>query len=91
MNRALSILISSICHKYPSRPVENIYLSLLTVQRGGSKHLKESLLRYHQLYNHHIAQKLLGHITPIQAMKNWQETHPNLFKKSAYNLTGPGR
>jgi transposase InsO family protein len=32
---------------------------------------------------------ILGHITPIQALKNWQKTHPNLFKKSVYNLTEP--
>ena len=51
--------------------------------------LKDSLLKYNQLYNHHIAQKLLGHMTPVQALKNWQKTHPNLFKKSVYNLTGP--
>ena len=56
---------------------------------SSANHLKDSLLKYNQLYNHHIAQKLLGHITPIQALKNWQKTHPNLFKKSVYNLTGP--
>ena len=56
---------------------------------NSATHLKDSLLKYNQLYNHHIAQKLLGHITPIQALKNWQKTHPDLFKKSVYNLTGP--
>ena len=57
----------------------------------SASHLKDSLLKYNQLYNHHITQKLLGHITPIQALKNWQKTHPTLFKKSVYNLTGPDR
>jgi len=56
---------------------------------NSASHLKDSLLKYNQLYNHHIAQKLLGHVTPIQAMKNWQKTHPDLFKKTVYNLTGP--
>ena len=55
----------------------------------SASHLKDSLLKYNQLYNHHIAQKSLGHSTPIQALKSWQKTHPNLFKKSVYNLTGP--
>ena len=58
---------------------------------SSASHLKDSLLKYNQLYNHHIAQKLLGHIKPIQALKNWQKTHPHLFKKVVYNLTGPGR
>lgn len=52
-------------------------------------HLKDSLLKYSQLYNHHISQKMLGHVTPIQALKNWQKTHPLLFNKSVYNQTGP--
>jgi hypothetical protein len=32
--------------------------------------------------------KALGHTAPIQALKNWQETHPRLFKKKVYNLAG---
>jgi transposase InsO family protein len=58
---------------------------------NSASHLKDSLLKYNQLYNHHIAQKLLGHVTPIQAMKNWQKTHPDLFKKAVYNLSGPDK
>jgi len=34
------------------------------------------------LYNHHIPQRNLGHITPVEALKNWQKTHPHLFKKT---------
>ena len=37
------------------------------------------------------AQKLFDHSVPIQALKNWQKAHPNLFKKSVYNLTGPDK
>lgn len=55
----------------------------------SASHLKESLLKYGQIYNHHIAQKSLGHITPIQALKNWQKTHPKIFCKRVYNLSGP--
>ena len=56
---------------------------------NSASHLKDSLLKYNQLYNHHIAQKLLGHVTPIQSMKNWQKTRPDLFKKAVYDLSGP--
>jgi len=31
----------------------------------------------------------LGHIPPVTALKNWQKTKPDIFKKSVYNLTGP--
>lgn len=50
--------------------------------------LKETLLNYCRLYNHHIPQKNLGHVTPIQALKKWQQTHPHLFLKKVYNSTG---
>ncbi len=35
-----------------------------------------------------VAQKNLGHITPTEALKNWRKIHPDLFKKSVYNLSG---
>ncbi|MBF8273770.1 MAG: Integrase catalytic region [Magnetococcales bacterium] len=30
----------------------------------------------------------LGNVSPVQALKNWQEKRPDLFVKSVYNLTG---
>jgi len=50
------------------------------LNRAGldANHLKDSLLKYNQLYNYHIAQKLLVHITPIHALKNWQNS-PQYF------------
>ena len=50
--------------------------------------LATTLLRYADLYNHHIPQKALGHIPPIQALKNWQASHPHLFHKQVYYLAG---
>ncbi|MDH4319022.1 MAG: hypothetical protein OEV64_11565, partial [Desulfobulbaceae bacterium] len=41
-----------------------------------------------QIYNNHIPQRALGHISPVQALKKWKETHPHLFKKLVYNHTG---
>ncbi len=41
-----------------------------------------------RLYNHQIPQKALGHISPVEALKDWQKQRPELFKKKVYNLTG---
>ena len=30
----------------------------------------------------------IGHLSPVQALKDWQEKRPELFKKKVYNLTG---
>lgn len=54
----------------------------------SSRQLKETLLQYLRIYNHHIPQKNLGHITPVEALKNWRKTHPDLFKKQVYNQSG---
>lgn len=55
--------------------------------RSGEE-LETTLLRYAWLYNHHLPQKALGHVSPIEAMKNWQTSHPDLFHKRVVNLPG---
>ncbi|WP_157670134.1 integrase core domain-containing protein, partial [Chitinibacter sp. GC72] len=50
--------------------------------------LAETLARYVLLYNQHLPQLALGHRTPIQSMKEWQKTHPELFKKRISNRPG---
>jgi len=54
----------------------------------SSKDLKEALHKYRWAYNHQIPQRSLGHITPIEALKQWQKKRPDLFSKRVYNLTG---
>ena len=54
----------------------------------SSGQLKETLTQYLRIYNHHIPQKNLGRITPVEALKNWRKTHPDLFKKMVYNQSG---
>jgi len=49
------------------------------------RELKETILQYLLLYNHHIPQSSLGYLTPVQALKKWQQTHPHLLVKSVYN------
>jgi hypothetical protein len=61
---------------------------LATHRFDSSKSLKDTILRYARLYNHSIPQRALGHISPIQALKDWQQKRPALFKKHVYNLTG---
>lgn len=55
--------------------------------RSGEE-LEATLLRYAWLYNHQLPQKALGHIAPIQALKNWQRSRPLLFHKRVNNQPG---
>jgi transposase InsO family protein len=43
--------------------------------------LETTLHRYADLYNHHIPQKALKHRSPMQSLKEWQSSHPHLFRK----------
>jgi transposase InsO family protein len=61
---------------------------LQTHHFDSSEELATTLLRYTDLYNHYIPQRALGHLSPIQALKKWQATHPNLFRKKVYHLPG---
>ena len=54
----------------------------------NGKELEQTLLQYAKVYNHQIPQKAIGHIAPVQALKNWQTKRPKLFDKRVYNLTG---
>ena len=45
--------------------------------------------RYVWLYNHHIPQKALGHVPPIEAMKRGYAEKPELFIKVPRNRPGP--
>jgi len=53
----------------------------------SSSELKQA--RYLRLDSHRIPQSSLGYLTPIEALKKWQKSHPHLFKKSVYNETKP--
>ena len=61
---------------------------LKTTRFDSSVDLKQTLENYLEVYNHHIPQKALGHITPIQALKQWQKNKPDLFVKKVYNHSG---
>ena len=54
----------------------------------SSADLKQTLENYQWAYNHQIPQRALGHVSPIQALKEWQKKRPDLFVKRVYNVTG---
>ena len=50
--------------------------------------LDSTLMHYCSTYNHLIPQRALGNQTPIQALKSWQATKPELFVKRVYKQPG---
>jgi transposase InsO family protein len=53
--------------------------------RTGAE-LATTLLAYVRTYNHRIPQRALDHQTPIQALKQWHERSPHLFKKRVHDV-----
>lgn len=50
--------------------------------------LGQTLMRYVHLDNTQLPQSALGSRTPMQTMKRWQKSHPQLFVKSPRNHAG---
>ena len=50
-----------------------------------------TLMRYVATYNHHIPQRALRHISPVEAPKEWYRKKPDLFVSEVNNLTGLDR
>ena len=50
--------------------------------------VEQTLMRYVALYNHRLPQSALKSKTPIQAMKDWYDSHPQLFAKRPYDRPG---
>ncbi len=61
---------------------------LATTRFDSAQSLEDTLSRYVRLYDHHIPQRALGHIGPVQALQDWQEKCPRLLKTKVFNLTG---
>ena len=53
---------------------------LKTTTFASARHLETTLQRYLHLYNHHIPQKNLGHVTPIAKLKDYYQLKSTLFK-----------
>lgn len=43
-----------------------------------------TLMNYVKICNHHIPQRAFEHLSPVQALKNWYEIKPKVFKKKFY-------
>ncbi len=61
---------------------------LRTTQFRSAEELAVTLSHYLRLYNHQIPQKALGHFSPVQALKIWQEKEPARFNRKIYNIAG---
>ncbi|MBD3767384.1 MAG: transposase, partial [Gammaproteobacteria bacterium] len=48
---------------------------LAQTQFRSSQHLRDKLEEYLMLYNHHIIQKNLGHVSPMTKLREWQTNH----------------
>jgi transposase InsO family protein len=54
---------------------------------ASATEMERTLDSYVRIYNSHIPQKTLGHITPNNSILSWSEKRPDLFKKTADNQT----
>jgi transposase InsO family protein len=62
---------------------------LATHRFNSADDLEVTLSRYVWLYNHHIPQKALGHVPPMEAMQKWYADKPELFVSKPRNRPGP--
>ena len=56
---------------------------------NSAEDLEKTLHRFVWLYNHHLPQKALGHVAPVQSLKTWKMKVPDLFVKNVRNHQGP--
>ncbi|MPM15396.1 hypothetical protein SDC9_61766 [bioreactor metagenome] len=48
---------------------------------ASAAQLDATLTNYVKTYNHQIPQRVLHHVSPVQALKDWYSKKPELFKK----------
>ncbi len=61
---------------------------LKTHRFNSAQDLEQILMRYVALYNHQLPPSALQSKTPMQAMKQWHQTYPDLFNKRPYDRPG---
>ena len=54
----------------------------------SGEELEQTLYRYVKLYNQHLPQSVLGCKTPVETMKNWYQSNPELFHRKPINRAG---
>ena len=55
---------------------------------ASAAELESTLTQYLATYNHSIPQRALNIQTPIQALKTWRKTNPDLLVKNVYEHPG---
>ncbi len=60
-----------------------------TTTFASANHLETTLEKYLHLYNQHIPQKNLGHVTPLAKLQEYYQTNPELFQKKPTNHPAP--
>jgi hypothetical protein len=61
---------------------------LKTHRFNSREDMEQTLHALCGLYNHQLPQSALNSKTPMQAMKQWYQTHPHLFNKRPYDRPG---
>ncbi len=51
---------------------------------ASAQELEATLTNYLNTYNHHIPQRALNHLSPIEALQAWRKKSPELFVKRVY-------
>ncbi len=64
---------------------------LWTHRLNSAEDLHTTRHRYVWLYNQHLPQKALEHVTPAQTLKRWRSSHPHLFSKAVRIVRDPTR
>jgi transposase InsO family protein len=62
---------------------------LKTTRLRSGEDLRHTLQRYAVLYNEHLPQRALGHLTPQQALRHWRTSKPDLFVRHIRNHAEP--
>lgn len=55
----------------------------------SARHLETTLQQYRHLYNQYLPQKNLGHVTPVDKLKEYYHNKSALFQKRPTNHPGP--
>ncbi len=79
-------------HPQTKGRVERVYgrisAVLATNRCRSGEHLKDTLQRYGNVYNHRIPQQALGQICPVEAREQWQIKQSERFVSEINNLPG---
>lgn len=50
--------------------------------------MSEIAVRHGDANNHHLPQRAIGHVCPVEALAQWQLKQPELFVSEVSNLPG---